>query len=165
MLSWMIKPGDVCSAGSTGTDTNPSDAFTGMEAASGSKTLKPNATGTDTYTLTCTVPAVTESATLTVTQPLAKVSISVSGSSHADGDGDSDDKASLSWTLSNGVGCEVSVAGPTHSVPQFSPFPVTASGSRQVIFTAVGTYTYTLQCTNDLAPATTSVVIGRRDRD
>jgi hypothetical protein len=165
MLSWTIKPGDVCTAGSTGTDTNPSDAFTGMEAASGSKTLKPNATGTDTYTLTCTVPAVTESATLTVTQPLAKVSISVSGSSHADGDGDSDDRASLSWTLSNGVGCEVSVAGPTHSVPQFSPFPVTASGSRQVIFTAVGTYTYTLQCTNDLAPATTSVVIGRRDRD
>ncbi|HEY8052310.1 MAG TPA: hypothetical protein VIE42_05840 [Steroidobacteraceae bacterium] len=164
-LSWTINPGDVCTASSSGTDTNAGDAFTGMEAASGSKTLMPNATGTDTYTLTCTVPAVTVSATLTVTQPLAKITISVSGSRYADGDGDNDDKATLSWTVSNGIGCEVSVTGPAHSVPQFSPFPVTTSGARQIIYTAAGTYRYTLQCTNDLQPATTSVVVGRRDDD
>lgn len=163
-LSWTINPGDVCTASSMGTDTNAGDPFTGMEAASGSKTLTPNNTGTDIYTLTCTVPAVTESAALTVTPQLAKIAISVSGSG-ADGDGDNDDKATLSWTLSNGIGCDVSVAGPTHSVPQFSPFPVTTGGARQVTFTAVGTYTYTLQCTNDLAPATTSVVIGGRESD
>jgi hypothetical protein len=160
-LAWTIKSGDVCSASSTGTDTNPSDAFTGMKPASGSMLVTPSNPGTDTYTLTCTVPAATESTTLTVTPLLAKIAISVSGSSEADGDGDSDDRATLSWSLSNGIGCEVSGAWPPKSVPQFSPFAVTTSGSRQIVFTARGTYTYTLQCTNDLAPATTSVVIQR----
>ena len=159
-LSWTIYPGDVCTGSSTGTDTNPSDAFSGMTAVSGSVLLKPNKPGTDTYTLTCTVPAVTESATLTVTPSLAMIAINVSGSGYADGDGDSDDKATLSWSLSGGAtGCEVSGAWPPHTVPQFSLFPVTASGSRQILFTAVGTYTYTLTCSNPSAPVQTSVVI------
>jgi hypothetical protein len=82
------------------------------------------------------------SATLTVTPSLAMIAINVSGSGYADGEGDSDDKATLSWSLSGGATeCEVSGAWPPHTVPQFSLFPVTASGSRQILFTAVGTYT------------------------
>ena len=88
------------------------------------------------------------------------IAINVSGSGYADGDGDSDDKATLSWSLSGGAtGCEVSGAWPPHTVPQFSLFPVTASGSRQILFTAAGTYTYTLTCSNPSAPVQTSVVI------
>jgi hypothetical protein len=161
MLSWTIFPGDVCNASTTGTDTNPKDSFSGMEAASGSLPVTPNAAGTDTYTLTCSVPAATSAATtLTVTPQLGKIAISVSGFD-LDGVGD---RGTLAWSLSGGAsGCQVSGTWPSRSVPQFSPFPVAASGSTQVTFTAVGTYTYTLSCTNPSTPVQTSVVIREFD--
>jgi hypothetical protein len=156
-LTWTLYANDVCSASTN----DSSDKFAGpLAIGSNSMTVTPKATGTYSYTLTCSPPAVTTSATLNVTPPLAKIAISVSGAGNADGDGDNDDRATLSWSLSGGAtGCEVSGAWPPHTVPQFSQFPVTATGSRQIVFTAVGTYTYTLACTNSSAPAQTSVVI------
>ncbi len=161
-LSWTINTGDVCTGSSTGTDTNPADAFSGMIGVSGSKSLTPNNTGTDTYSLNCTVPATTQSATLTVNPSLAKIAISVAVS----GDGDVDDPGTLSWSLSGGAtGCVVSGSWPKYAVPQFSPFAVTASGSRKLSFTAAGTYTYTLSCTNPSTPVQTSVTIKSNDSD
>ena len=48
---------------------------------------------------------------------------------------------------------------PRYAAPQFSPFPVAASGSMRVIWNTAGVYTYTLSCTNPAAPAQTSVTI------
>jgi hypothetical protein len=155
-LSWTIYQGDVCSASSSGTDTNVNDRFTGMKPASGVLVVTPNAVGSDTYTLTCTAPVTAQSATLTVTPQLAKIAITVTGND-LDGVGD---VGTLQWTLSGGAsGCQVSGVWPLHSVPQFSPFPVASSGSMPVTFTAVGTYTYNLSCSNPAAPAQTSVLI------
>jgi hypothetical protein len=161
-LAWTINTGDVCTGSSSGTDTNAADAFTGMVGVSGSKSVTPNHTGTDTYTLTCTVPATSKSATLTVNPSLAKIAISVALS----GDGDLDDPATLSWSLSGGAtGCVVSGAWPKYAVPQFSPFAVSASGSNKLRFTAAGTYIYTISCTNPSTPASTSVTVRPDDHD
>lgn len=156
LLSWTINTGDVCTGSSSGTDTNAADAFTGMKGVSGSMTVTPNATGVDTYSLNCTVPAVTQSAALTVTPQLAKISISIKPVY----DLDIGDPGILSWSLSGGAtGCQVSGSWPKYSVPQFSPFPVASSGSKQVKWKTAGVYTYTLSCTNPSAPVQTSVTI------
>jgi hypothetical protein len=157
-LSWTINTGDVCTGSSSGTDTNPADAFTGMRGVSGSMTVTPNATGTDTYSLNCTVPAVTQSGALTVTPQLAKISISIKPVY----DLDTGDPGILAWSLSGGAsGCVVSGSWPQYSVPQFSPFGVTSSGSTRVTWNTAGIYTYTLSCTNPSTPAQTSVTITR----
>lgn len=159
-LSWTINAGDVCTAGSSGTDTNAADSFTGMLSASGSLPLKPNNAGTDTYTISCSVPAVTVSTSLAVTLPLAQISISI----RPVYDLDTGDPGILSWSLSQyATGCEVSGSWPRGAVPQFMPFPVSASGSTRVTWNSAGTYTYTLSCTNPPTPAQTSVVITTGD--
>ena len=159
-LSWTINQGDVCTASSTGTDTNKADTFTGPIAASGSLKLTPNTAGSDTYSLNCTVPAVTESATLTVNPQLAVISISVTPVY----DLDTGDPGILAWKLSNNpTGCIVSGTWPKYAAPQFSPFPVAASGSTRVTWNTAGVYTYTLSCTNPAAPAQTSVTITTSD--
>jgi hypothetical protein len=158
MLLWTLYPGDVCNASSN--PVNPS--FTGMVMSSGPLKVTPAAAGTYVYTLTCTVPVTTTSATLTVTPQLAKIAIAVTGSDFDD----VGDRGTLQWTLNGGTsGCHVSGVWPSHSTPQFSPFAVSASGSRSVSFTAAGTYTYTLSCTNPSTPAQTSVVIRPYDGD
>jgi hypothetical protein len=155
-LSWTINTGDVCTGSSTGTDTNPADAFTGMIGVSGSKSLTPNATGTDTFTLNCTVPGTSQSASLTVNPSLAKIAISATPIY----DLDIGDPGILAWSLSGGAsGCVVSGTWPKFAVPQFSPFPVSASGSKTVTWKTAGVYTYTLTCTNPSTPVQTSVTI------
>lgn len=155
-LSWTINQGDVCTGGSTGTDSNPSDTFSGMKGVSGNMQVKPNATGTDIYSLNCTVPAVSKSATLLVNSPLAVVSISITPVY----DLDIGDPGILSWKLSTyATGCVVSGSWPKYAVPQFSPFPVASSGSTRVTWNSAGVYTYTLSCTNPAAPVQTSVTI------
>lgn len=155
-LSWTINPGDVCTASTTGTDTNKADAFTGPIAAGSSIKLTPNAVGTDTYSLNCTVPQVSESATLIVNPPLAQVSISVTPVY----DLDIGDPGILAWKLSTyATGCVVSGTWPKYAAPQFSPFPVASSGSTRVTWNTAGVYTYTLSCTNPPAPVQTSVTI------
>jgi hypothetical protein len=153
-LSWTINTGDVCT-GST-TDTTPGDAFTGMIGASGSKSVKPGSVGSDTYSLNCTVPATTQSATLTVNPSPANIAITITPVY----DLDIGDPGILSWSLSGGAtGCTVSGSWPKFSVPQFSPFPVTVSGSTRVTWKTAGVYTYTLSCTNPSTPVQTSVTI------
>jgi hypothetical protein len=155
-LSWTINPGDVCSASSSGTDTNNADVFTGPIAASSSIKLTPNAVGTDTYTLNCTVPKVTVSAALIVNVPLAQVSISITPVY----DLDIGDPGILKWTLSTyATGCVVSGTWPKYAAPQFAPFPVASTGSTRVTWNTAGVYTYTLSCTNPAAPVETSVTI------
>ena len=66
-LNWSATTGSTCAA---------SGSWTGAEAASGTKSVAPGATGTDTYTLTCTGAGAygsssTMSVTLTVTAPSA----------------------------------------------------------------------------------------------
>ena len=151
-LSWTIFAGDACNASSIPANPN----FTGIKPVSGSLSVTPTTPGPYIYTLTCTAPATTQSATLTVMAQLAKIAITVTGSD-IDGVGD---HGTVQWTLSGGAsGCQVSGAWPSHSTPQFFPFPVTASGSKSVTFTAAGTYTYTLSCTNPSTPVRTSVFI------
>jgi hypothetical protein len=153
-LAWTINTGDVCTASSSGTDTNPNDAFTLMKSSP--IVVTPNATGTDTYTLNCTVPATTQSATLTVNPSPANIAITITPIY----DLDIGDPGLLSWTLSGGTtGCVVSGSWPKFSVPQFSPFPVAKSGSKQVTWKTAGVYTYTLSCTNPSSPVQTSVTI------
>jgi hypothetical protein len=155
-LSWTINPGDVCTGSSSGTDTNGADAFTGMKGVTGSMVVTPNATGSDTYTLTCTVPVTAQSTTLAVTPSLAQISISIVPVY----DLDIGDPGILSWSLSGGTtGCVVSGSWPKFSVPQFSPFPVSTSGSKRVTWKTAGIYAYTLSCTNPAAPVQTSVTI------
>jgi hypothetical protein len=102
------------------------------------------------------VPAVTKSATLTVAPQLAQISISITPVY----DLDTGDPGVLAWKLSGTpAGCEVSGSWPKYAAPQFSPFPVAASGSRRVTWNTAGVYTYTLSCTNPAAPAQTSVTI------
>jgi len=110
----------------------------------------------ETYSLNCTVPPVTQSATLTVTPQLAKISITVKPVY----DLDIGDPGILSWTLSGGAtGCVVSGSWPKYAVPQFSPFPVSASGSKQVTWKTAGVYAYAMTCTNPTTPVQTSVTI------
>jgi hypothetical protein len=155
-LTWTINPGDVCTASSTGTDTNKADTFTGPIAASSFINLMPNAVGSDTYSLNCTLPKVTESATLTVNAPLAQVSISIKPVY----DLDTGDPGILKWTLSTyATGCVVSGTWPKYAAPQFSPFPVASTGSTRVTWNTAGVYTYSMQCTNPAAPVETSVTI------
>ena len=155
-LSWTINPGDVCTGSSSGTDTNGADAFTGMKGVTGSMVVTPNATGSDTYTLTCTVPVTAQSTTLAVTPSLAQISISIVPVY----DLDIGDPGILSWSLSGGTtGCVVSGSWPKFSVPQFSPFPVSTSGSKRVTWKTAGIYAYALSCTNPAAPVQTSVTI------
>jgi hypothetical protein len=151
-LSWTLYSGDVCTASTT----DPNDQFSGpLAIGAGSMTVKPSSPGTYTYTLACTVPAATKSVTLTVTPQLARCGISASGPPEG-GAG----SGTLSWSLSGGPsGCQVSGSFPSHSAPQFSTFPVSASGSKQLTFSGSGTYTYTLSCTNPSSPVSTSVVI------
>jgi len=155
-LTWTINQGDVCTASTTGTDTNKADTFTGPIAAGSSIKLTPNAVGTDTYYLNCTVPQVSKSATLTVNQPLAQVSISITPVY----DLDIGDPGILKWTLSTyATGCVVSGTWPKYAAPQFSPFPVASTGSTRVTWNTAGVYTYTLSCANPSAPVETSVTI------
>ncbi len=150
ILSWN-------SNGNTGCTWSSSDpSFTAPTAASGTMTVNPATAGSYTYTLTCTAPgAAPQSATLTVTPCPAKIGISLSGIA----DDDTDDHGTLAWSLSGGTtGCEVSGTFPAGNV-QFSPFAVSASGSKQLSFSVAGTYTYKLNCSNPSTPATTSVVI------
>ena len=129
---------------------------------SGSSNVSVAVSAAGAYTLNCPSPTTPVlPVTLTVTPQLAKIAISLSPYHDADNDFDQvGDQATLSWTLNNGAtGCQVSGAWPAHSVPQFLPFPVSASGSRQVTFSAAGTYTYTLACTNPSTPAQTSASI------
>jgi hypothetical protein len=167
-VHWTINTGDVCTGSSTGTDTNPADAFTGMKGVTGSMIVTPNATGIDTYTLNCTVPPVNVSTNPPLTVNPQPANIAIGLAPYKDGDNDYDqvgDQARLSWSLSGGTsGCHVSGTWPAHSVPQFmSPFAVASSGSVIVTFGAAGTYTYTLSCTNPAAPVQTSAVISSHE--
>ncbi|MBS0365536.1 MAG: hypothetical protein JSR67_06925 [Proteobacteria bacterium] len=161
-LQWTQYSGDVCTAGSSGTDTNAADRFSGPITMNGSMVLTPNATGNDTYTLTCTVPAVTRSATLTVNPSPAIIKIAVV---HSGSEIEVPDRVTLTWTISGGpaTGCQVSGQWPSGAVPQFIPFPVFASGTKSLTYATPGTYTYTLSCTSPATPAKTSVYVERRD--
>jgi hypothetical protein len=157
------------SNGSSGCSWISNDpAISGKPATTSPTAVNPASAGVYNYTLNCTTPINTASlpVQLTVTPQPANIAIQLSAYKDADNDYDVvGDRARLSWTLSGGTsGCQLIGTWPAKSVPQFlSPFAVAASGSMLVTFKAVGTYTYTLSCTNPGAPVQTGVVVNAHE--
>jgi hypothetical protein len=128
-ISWSSVNATGCTA---------SGSWSGALAASGTRTLKPTATGTDTYTLRCANPtgsSAASSVTLTVTAAapaaptltLAAASITVGAST------------TISWSSVNATGCTASGSWSG---------ALATSGSKTLTPAAVGTDTYTLTCAN-----------------
>jgi hypothetical protein len=134
-LTWSASPiATTCTA---------SGAWSGTQKTSGTMTITPQTTASQTYTLTCADAAGSStpaSATLTVTAltaptptvTVAPTSISVGGS------------ATLTWSSANATSCTASGAW-TGTEP--------GSGSMMVSPTTVGADTYTLSCTNQAGTA------------
>ncbi len=124
-LSWSSTSATSCSF---------SGAYTGTVALSGNKSVRPTATGIDTYTLTCTGAggSANKSVTLKV-NPAPTVSLSISPLSITLGD-----SITLTWSSTNATSCAFSGA---------YVGSVTLSGDKSITPGITGNDTYTLTCT------------------
>jgi hypothetical protein len=124
------------SANATG--CTASGAWTGALASTGSQTVAPTATGTDTYTIVCsnsTGNSQATSNTLTVTgPPPAAPTLTLASNSIVSGT-----STTVTWTSSNSSGCTASGSWSG---------ALASSGTQTVNPTAVGSDTYTLVCSN-----------------
>jgi hypothetical protein len=126
-LTWSSTNATAC---------NATNAWTGSEAESGTKSVTPTATGSLSYVLTCAGAGGNASATanLTVTAPpVPTVTISVSPTSIVAGS-----SATITWSSTNATSCTASEA--------WSGAEGT-SGTMKVTPGASGTASYTLACT------------------
>jgi len=133
-LTWTATSGTNCTA---------SGAWTGTQAASGTKTVTPSAAGSSVYTLTCsssTYASASGSATLTVTAVTA-YSLTNLVADHAGGTALNTDTKLVNpwgltipaglpaWTANNGTQTSTLYDGNGKAQPHASPFAVTFSPS------------------------------------
>jgi hypothetical protein len=143
------------SAGAT--SCTASGAWTGPLAASGSETVTPSYVGAQTYTLTCSNPggptaavsAILDATAQTV-KPAAPTLTLGSPSIPAD------TTTTISWSSSNATSCTAS--GSANAVASGWTGVLGPSGQNSVTPITLGTFTYTLYCTNAAGNSPTTTV-------
>jgi hypothetical protein len=138
-LTWSDSFASTCTA---------SGSWSGVFGPSGSQPVAPSSVGTDTYMLYCTTatgPTATGSVTLDVLVPVPGAPVlSLSASSITLGQ-----SSTLSWSSSNAAGCTASGSWSG---------PAGVSGSKTLSPGAVGSYTYSLFCSNTSGDSATVAV-------
>jgi hypothetical protein len=147
-LAWSSTNATSCTA---------SGAWSGTLAASGSETITPTSVGPEVYSLTCSNlggPSAAASVTLTATAetvvPAAPTLTLGSPSIPAD------TTTTIAWSSSNATSCTAS--GSANAIASGWTGVLAASGQNTVTPTTLGTFTYTLYCTNAAgnSPTTTA---------
>jgi hypothetical protein len=139
------------------TSCTASGAWSGTLAASGSETITPSAVGPETYSLTCSNlggPSAAASVTLTATAQTvvpAAPTLTLGASSIP-----ADTTTTIAWSSSNATSCTAS--GSANAVASGWTGVLAASGQNTVTPITLGTFTYTLYCTNAAgnSPTTTA---------
>jgi hypothetical protein len=146
-LAWSSSGATSCTA---------SGAWTGTLAASGSETVTPTYVGAQTYTLTCSNgggQTATVSATLNATAQTVKPAAPTLtlGSSSIP----ADTTTTIAWSDSNANSC--TAGGSTNAIASGWTGVLGATGQNTVTPITLGTFTYTLYCTNaaGISPTTT----------
>jgi hypothetical protein len=147
-LAWSSAGATSCTA---------SGAWSGALAASGSETVTPTYVGTQTYTLTCSNlggQTAAVSATLNATaQPAKPAAPTLTlGSSSIP----ADTTTTIAWTSSNATSC--TAGGSTNAIASGWTGVLAASGQNTVTPITLGTFTYTLYCTNAAGNSPTATV-------
>ena len=147
-LAWSSAGATSCTA---------SGAWSGSKAASGSETVTPTYVGTQTYTLVCSNlggPTAAVSATLNATAQAAKPAAPTLtlGSSSIP----ADTTTTIAWTSSNATSC--TAGGSTNAIASGWTGVLGASGQNTVTPITLGTFTYTLYCTNAAGNSPTTTV-------
>ncbi|HEY3852240.1 MAG TPA: S8 family serine peptidase [Steroidobacteraceae bacterium] len=147
-LAWSSVSATSCTA---------SGAWSGTLATSGSETITPAAVGPQTYTLTCSnlggssAPAnVTLTATPQTVKPAAPT-LTLGASSVP-----ADTTTTISWSSVNASSCTAS--GSTNAVSSGWTGVLGPSGQNSVTPVTLGTFTYTLYCTNAAGTSPTTTV-------
>jgi len=149
-LAWSSASATSCTAGG---------AWSGALAASGSETITPTAVGPQTYTLTCSNlggPSAAASVTLTATAETvvpAAPTLTLGAPSIP-----ADTTTTISWSSYNATSCTAS--GSTNAISSGWTGVLAASGQNSVTPVTLGTFTYTLFCTNAAgnSPTTTATL-------
>jgi hypothetical protein len=156
-LAWSSLNAASCTA---------SGAWSGTLATSGSETITPSAVGAQTYTLTCSNtggPSTAANATLTATAetvvPVAPTLTLGAPSIPAD------TTTTISWSSSNATSCTAS--GSTNAISSGWTGVLAGSGQSTVTPVTLGTFTYTLFCTNAAgnSPTTTATLTVTASKD
>ena len=125
--------------------------------ASGSETITPTAVGPQTYTLTCSNlggPSAAANVTLTATPNLvipAAPTLTLGSASIP-----ADTTTTISWSSSNATSC--TAGGSTNAIASGWTGVLGASGQNTVTPVTLGTFTYTLYCTNAAGKSPTTTV-------
>ena len=147
-LAWSSTGATSCTA---------SGAWSGALAASGSETITPKAVGAQTFTLTCSNlggPSAAANVTLTATpDPVAPAAPTlILGSSSIP----ADTTTTIAWSSSNATSC--TAGGSTNAIASGWTGVLAASGQNTVTPITLGTFTYTLYCTNAAGKSPTTSV-------
>jgi Subtilase family len=141
------------------TNCTASGSWTGTLAASGDRTLTPTAVGTDTFTLICTSnggPSAASSVTLTVTPevtvPPAPVLTLQAASVPAE------TTVTITWSSPTATSCIAS--GDNNATASGWTGTLASAGTDTVTPVAVGSYTYSIACSNSAgtSPTTTATL-------
>jgi hypothetical protein len=147
-LAWSSVSATSCTA---------SGAWSGTLATSGSETITPAAVGPQTYTLTCSNlggPSASANVTLTATPETttpAAPTLTLGASSIP-----ADTTTTISWSSVNASSCTAS--GSTNAISSGWTGVLGASGQNSVTPVTLGTFTYTLYCTNAAGNSPTTTV-------
>jgi hypothetical protein len=147
-LAWSSVSATSCTA---------SGAWSGTLATSGSETITPAAVGPQTYTLTCSNlggPSASANVTLTATPETttpAAPTLTLGASSIP-----ADTTTTISWSSVNATSCTAS--GSTNAISSGWTGILGASGQNSVTPVTLGTFTYTLYCTNAAGNSPTTTV-------
>jgi hypothetical protein len=147
-LAWSSTGATSCTA---------SGARTGTLAASGSETVTPTYVGAQTYTLTCSngggqtaAVSATLNATAQTVKPAAPTLTLGSSSIPAD------TTTTIGWSDANANSC--TAGGSTNAIASGWTGVLGATGQNTVTPTTLGTFTYTLYCTNTAGNSPTTTV-------
>ncbi len=147
-LAWSSAGATSCTA---------SGAWSGTLAASGSETITPTYVGAETYTLICNnlggqtaAVSVTLNATAPAVKPAAPTLTLGSSSIPAD------TTTTIAWSSANATSC--TAGGSTNAIASGWTGVLAASGQNTVTPITLGTFTYTLYCTNAAGNSPTTSV-------
>ena len=156
-LAWSSTSATSCTA---------AGAWSGALATSGSETITPTAVGPQTYTLTCSNlggPSTAASVTLTATAETvvpAAPTLTLGASSIP-----ADTTTTISWSSYNATSCTAS--GSTNAISSGWTGVLGPSGQNTVTPVTLGTFTYSLFCTNAAgnSPTTTATLTVVESKD
>lgn len=148
------------------TSCTASGAWSGTLAASGSETITPAAVGPQTYTLTCSNlggPSAAANVTLTATPQTVKPAAPTL--TLAEPSIPADTTVSISWNSANATSCTAS--GSANAIASGWTGVLAATGQNSLTPVTLGTFTYTLYCTNAAgnSPTTTATLTVTASKD